>query len=641
MTIVRTMRMTALTAAIGVGMSMSAYAAYNEAPSFAAAVKAGKLPAVEKRLPDQPEVVTPVKNVGTYGGAIRRGLRGSSDHNNILRFMSPQGLSRWTPDFTGLTPNVAESWEVSADATEYTFKLRKGMKWSDGAPFTADDILFFVNDLLNNDDFYGGSPPSRFVINGKPMTGEKIDDQTVKLKFAGPYGQFLQMLATPLAQQPVLWAKHYCKQFHPKYNNQAVDLAKSAGAANWVDMFKRKCGDLEIPSRWGNPDRPTLDPWIVTKEAYTGSATRVVFKPNPYFWQVDTAGNQLPYIDEVRFGVEQDAESLVLQVIAGEIDFQSRHLDAPKNTPVFYENKDKGGYSFFKLANSSSNAMAFYFNLNHKDADKRALFSKKDFRVALSLGLDREELIDLVWVGQGEPWQIGAKKGHPLYNERLSKQFTQFDPDKANALLDGVGLSKRDSEGFRLMANGKRVSFAIDAIPTLAVEWVDALELVVGYWKKIGIEATSNPMERTIFYERGDSNKFDVQVWNAPGGLDPYLSPRNVMAVHPQGSRFALEWAKWFTSGGKKGQEPNASMKKRFDIFANYKATADAAEQKKLFGQIHDIAADEFEVFGIVTDTDRIGIMNTKLRNVPESMPRAWMYPNPGPTLPQQYYYAK
>jgi hypothetical protein len=191
------------------------------------------------------------------------------------------------------------------------------------------------------------------------------------------------------------------------------------------------------------------------------------------------------------------------------------------------------------------------------------------------------------------------------------------------------------------MDNGERVSFAVDVIPTLYVEWVDAMELIVDYWADLGIEVTSNPMERTIFYERGDSNEFDVQIWNAPGGLDPYLSPRNVMAVHPQGSRFALEWARWYTSGGRQGEEPNESMMKRLDLFAEYKATADPERQRELFAAIHDEAADAFEVIGIVTDPDRIGIKSKRLRNVPESMPRAWMYPNPGPTLPQQYYYAE
>ncbi|WP_226781583.1 ABC transporter substrate-binding protein [Oceaniglobus trochenteri] len=614
---------------------------YNEAPALAEAVKAGKLPPVAERLPAKPEVITPVEQIGTYGGTIRRGLRGSSDHNNILRFLSPQGLTRWNPDFTEVVPNLAESWEVSDDASEYTFHLREGTKWSDGAPFTADDVLFFVNDLLTNADFYGSAPPARFVIEGQPMTAEKIDDYTVKLSFVAPYGQFLQELATPLAQEPVLWAKHYCSQFHPTYNSDVQSMVDAEGAADWADLFRRKCGDLEIPARWGNPDRPTLDPWVATDEAYTGDATRVVFERNPYFWQVDTEGNQLPYVDKVRWSVEQDAESLVLQVLAGEIDMQARHLDASKNIPVYYENQERGGYDILERLNSDANAMGFYLNLNEKDPELNKVFNSKDFRIALSLGINRDEIIDLVYLGQGEPFQIGARPGHALYNEQLGRQFTEYDPDRANELLDGLGLTERDAEGYRLLPDGKRLSFQVDVIPTLQVEWVDAMELVNEQWKALGIETTTNTVERTLYYERGDSNDFEMQVWNAPGGLDPTLSPRNVMAVHPQGSRFALQWAKWYLSGGKDGMEPSDSMKRRYDLFAEFKSEADLQKQLEIFEKIHQEAADAFEVFGVALPANKVGIKSRKLKNVPMSFPAAWMYPDPGPTLPQQYYFEK
>ncbi len=614
---------------------------FGEAPMLAERVAAGTLPPVAERLPAEPEVITPHETVGSYGGVVRRGLRGSSDHNNILRFLSPQGLTRWDPQFTEVVPNVAERWDVSEDASEYTFYLREGMKWSDGEPFTADDIVFFVEDLLQNEEFYGAAPPSRYVIKGEPMEVEKIDDTTVKFTFAGPYGQFLTELATPLGQEPVLWAKHYCQQFHPTYNPDVQAMVDAEGAADWADLFRRKCGDLEVPARWGNPERPTLDPWIVTDEAYTGDATRVVFERNPYFWQVDTEGNQLPYIDRVQFGVEQDAESLVLQVIAGEIDMQARHLDAAKNIPVFYENQERGGYDILERISSAANAMGFYVNLNHRDEEMRELFNEKDFRIALSHGIDREEVIDLVYVGQGEPFQIGASPGHPLYNEQLSRQYLEHDPEKANALLDGLGLTERDSQGYRLLPSGKRLSFRVDVIPTLQVEWADAMELINNHWKELGIETSTNTVERTLYYERGDSNDFDVQVWAAPGGLEATLDPRNVMAVHPEGSRHALQWAKWYVSGGKDGTEPSESMKMRYALFEDFKAEADPEKQLEIFRQIHQEAADQFEVFGVVSDANKIGIKSKKLKNVPMSFPASWMYPDPGPTLPQQYFYVE
>ena len=127
-----------------------AQGAGKEAPALATMVADGKLPKLAERLPEKPLVVTPLEKVGTYGGQLRRGLRGSADHNGILRMVGNQGLVRWNAAFTEVLPNVAESWEVNDTSTVFTFKLRKGMKWSDGHPFTADDIVFAVEDCCKN-----------------------------------------------------------------------------------------------------------------------------------------------------------------------------------------------------------------------------------------------------------------------------------------------------------------------------------------------------------------------------------------------------------------------------------------------------------------------------------------------------------
>src|SRR5690606_2333133 len=123
-------------------------AAYQQSPVLDPLVESGALPPVEERLPAKPEVITPVHEIGTYGGTVRRGLRGSSDHNNILRFIGPQGLVRWNPTYTEVIPNVAESVEVSEDGSTFVFRLREGMKWSDGHPFTAEDILFNMENTV-------------------------------------------------------------------------------------------------------------------------------------------------------------------------------------------------------------------------------------------------------------------------------------------------------------------------------------------------------------------------------------------------------------------------------------------------------------------------------------------------------------
>jgi peptide/nickel transport system substrate-binding protein len=614
--------------------------AAGEAPMLAERVAAGTLPPLEERLPAAPEVITPLQAVGQYGGTIRRFLSGSNDHNSILRFVSPQGLTRWKPDFSEVVPNVAEGWTVNDEGSEFTFHLREGMKWSDGHPFTADDIMFFVEDLLNNEEFYPNAP-ARFVVAGETMTAEKIDDFTVTLKFAAPYGTFLTELATPLAQEPVLWAKHYCQQFHPRYNPNVQDLVDATEAVeDWPSLFRLRCGEVEAPNRWANAERPTLDPWIITGDGYTAGATQVIMERNPYFWQVDTEGNQLPYVDRLQWGVAQDAQAILLEAIAGNIDMQARRISALQNRPVLAENMERGGYRLYSRLPSASNAMAIHLNHTHKDPVMREAIRNKDVRIALSLGIDREELIDIVWLGQGEPWQIGPSREHVLFNEQLGTQFTEYDPDRANELLDAAGYAERDSEGFRLLPDGRRFAFNVNFPGVEEPQMGDALEIIREQWAEIGIGLSSSSVERSIYYSRGEANEHDFMVWGAPGGLDPTLSPRDVLAIHPQASWFAIPWTRWYLSGGTQGEEPPEAMKRRLALYDDFKKEADQAAALDIFREIHRIAAEEFEVIGITTAPAQTGIYNVNLRNVPDSLPGSWMYPDPGPTLPQTYFYA-
>ncbi|MEM9428623.1 MAG: ABC transporter substrate-binding protein [Pseudomonadota bacterium] len=615
--------------------------AQGQAPALAEMVAAGTLPPLEERLPTNPEVVAPIDSIGTYGGTIRRFLSGSNDHNSFLRFVGPQGLTRWEADFSEVIPNVAESWTTNEDSSEFTFKLREGMRWSDGEPFTADDIMFFVDDLLNNEEFYP-TAPARFVVGGETMQAEKIDDVTVKLIFAAPYGTFLTELATPLAQEPVLWAKHYCQQFHPAYNADVQALVDASPAVeDWPSLFRLNCGEVEAPNRWSNADRPTLDPWVVTGEGYTAGSTLVMMERNPYFWKVDTEGNQLPYVDTLQWGVAQDAQAILLEAIAGNVDMQARRIASLANQPVLFENAEKAGYKLFQRTAADSNDMAIHFNHTHQDPEMRALLTNKDVRIALSIAIDRDEIIDIVYQGVGEPWQIGPLPQHALYNEQLGRQHTEYDPDRANEILDAAGYDQRNGDGVRLFPSGEPIVFNVNYPGVETPQHGDTLEIIKDHWADIGIGLNATSVERSIYYARGEANEHDFMVWGAPGGLDPTLSPRDVLAVHPQASWFAIPWTRWYLSGGSEGIEPSESMKTRLALYDQFKAEADQEKALGLFRQIHQMAADEFEIIGITFRPSTYGVVNAKLRNVPEALPGSWMYPDPAPTLPWTYYYAE
>lgn len=614
-----------------------AQGAAREAPALAKLAAEGKLPPLAERISGKPLIIETQKP-GAYGGALRRGLRGSADHNGILRMVGNQGLVRWNLAFTEVLPNVAERWDINADSTEFVFHLRPGMRWSDGKPFTADDVVFAIEDCAKNTELYK-SAPSPIVIAGQACTAAKVSDTAVKFTFASPYALFLEQMATPLGQHPTLFPKHYCSGFHPKYNPGVAELARAANVSDWAALFRIRCGDIEIPSRWGNPEKPTLDPWVV-KEPYTGGTTRVVMERNPYFWQVDTAGRQLPYIDRLNFSISQDVESLLLDAISGRLDLQERHIDTLQNKPTLSQNMQKGGYRLVELVNTQAQQVQIYLNITHKDPKLRELFANKEFRRALSLGIDRKEIIELVYLGQSEPYQTGPRPGHPWYHEALARQFTEFDQEAANAILDKLGLTKKDSQGIRLRADGQRLFFSIDVIPTLFADAVDALELVKRHWAEIGVDIKVNTIERALYYTRGDNNDHDAAVWPGPGGSDPMLDPRDYFAQHPQGSRYAIPWTLWYVSGGKEGQEPPESQKQRMKLFDQARATADLAKRGEIMKELFTLTADAFETVGVCLAVNSFGICKNNLQNVPAKYPNAWSWPNPGPALPQQFFFS-
>ena len=319
---------------------------FKEAPPLAELVKAGKLPPVAERVGQDPLVIKPLHEIGKYGGTWRGGFTGPADFWNGYRCCSgPDHLLFW--DYTGdkVTPNIAKGYELQDGGRTVVLHLRRGMKWSDGQPFTADDFVFWFEDIYRNKDLVP-TPSAAMAINGKQGLVEKVDTYTVKFKFPEPYYMFPDVLAgsTDLGGQAWRGAfglggyapAHYLKQFHPKYAGQAEveKKAKDVKFDSWVRMFFNR-------SDWSlNPELPVVSPWKTVTPINTPTWT---LERNPYSVYVDTAGNQLPYIDKVVLTLAENLEVINLRAIAGEYDFQARHLDLAK-VPVFLENQQKGGY---------------------------------------------------------------------------------------------------------------------------------------------------------------------------------------------------------------------------------------------------------------------------------------------------------
>lgn len=613
--------------------AMSAQA-YTEAPELAAKVAAGELAPVARRLPDAPEVVVAHEKDGRYGGTLRTALLASGDENGVLRFIA-QGMTRWDEKFDRIVPNIAASWTVNREATEYVFRLRRSMRWSDGVPFTADDVVFAVNDVIGVREVFG-APADRYQAAGQTMRAEKIDPWQVRIRFAAGNRMLPEELAGPYGHHPVIYPKHYCAQFHAAYNPQAAEEARALGFSGWAARFNRECGAWG--ERWYTATKPTLDPWVITEPMGRG-LNPVVVRRNPYFWQVDQTGRQLPYLDAIRFDLYRDADAIQAAAVAGKLDLQIRHVGSVALREQLARLVASGSHALLRLPDVNASAVGLYLNHTTPNPALRALYADVRFKAALSQAIDREAIARTVFLGEVTPWQVGPPAGHRFYNAKLATQYTGFDLAAANRALDALGLTRRDAEGFRLMADGKRLSLHA-IVNNYSTQMLDTLKLIQPTWAQAGVELLIEAQDRVIVASRARANDYDIGVDVVSGGIDPTQNPRAYLAQHPADSRQSLLWVLWYHSGGKQGIEPPPAMRRRLQLWDQWKAAKTNAEADALFRQILAIAADELEVLGTVSSPAQTGIRVTRLHGVPDSMPGAWIWPTPNPSLPQQYFFA-
>ena len=619
------------------GTALAADLSVREAPSLGALVASGRLPAVDRRLPDRPFVEVPYETVGRYGGTLRTAILGAGDQYNLTRTIANETLIRWTPDWSKLVPSIAEDVQASADGRDFTFRLRRGMRWSDGEPFDADDIMFWYEDVFLRPELTPAKNPI-FVAAGEAVKVEKIDDITVRFRFASPYGQFLQQMAFGNGQIPVIYPKHYLKQFHVKYNPAGLDrlIAQDAKAKDWATLFNSKVSLPYLPAYWQNLDLPTLGGWVL-KSPY-GGPDRVVAERNPYYWKVDTAGNQLPYIDRITYDRIDDVQLMVLKATNGDYDYMYRHVVTPTYQSVLDEGRKKGGYRFFELRESISNDAVLMLNLNVSDPIKRAVFQNKDFRVALSTAIDRQEIIDLVLVGRADPVQVSMAPDNPLYSERLARQYTRYDPAAARRMLDGIGLDKLDAQGFRMGPDGRRFSIIFMVADVFGNGYPDIMEQVQRYAKDVGLDIQLRVTDRARLTTMLNANEQEAYIWNATGSLsDVYTDVRAYMPFQKADLFFAMRWAEWYADP-RQGEEPPAAVKAQMKVYDQVKAAIDEGERTRAMATFLEMSAEIFYTIGIYRPKPKVGIASLRLRNVRDPMYLGGAFWHPAPNLAQFYF---
>lgn len=599
-----------------------------EPPLLADQVKSGKLPPVAERLPEKPLVVTDRAAIGTYGGEIRMDSFDPVWWTTAYDLVAERMLTYSDMNTSLIVPNVLESWEVTPDGKTWTFKMRKGMKWSDGQPLTSEDVRFWWEDYATDKDI-SSSPPWQFRFGGSNMKLDVIDDYSFRFTFAAPFGNFAAHCTRFNADGPILLPAHYMKQFHAKYTDKAKleTEAKAAKLDTWIQYFNSK----RVPGIWGGPEGiltyPTFSAWFVKENPQSGI---YIWERNPFYWKVDTDGNQLPYIDNIRLDYAASTEVTKLKIAQSQLDLIGQHEVTMMEYPFYKDNEPKANYVVGDYISSMGDRVTVF--PYHTIADDKVMTEiARDYRwaEALSMAIDRDELNQTIFFGQAKMGQMSPQPSSKYYKESYGKAWAQFDKDAANKLLDDMGL-KKGPDGMRLRPDGKKLTYVIEhsgirvgpAVPKVT-------EMIAAYWRDIGIDASSKEIQDSLLVERKRNAQIQSTVWHADRCTDMllHIEPQWFIPTSDgsQGGPDA-KWGQWYLAPDKTAAglvEPPDDVKKLLNTFDQMTAVVDENERVKLGQQIFDYLEGHPLEVGLVLECPAPLLFNKNLRNLPK--PKAYI----------------
>ena len=571
-------------------------------------IAAGKLPAVEKRIPATPLVVRmdePGLQAGKHGGSLNTLIGRSRD----VRLLVVYGYSRLVgyDRKLVLTADILESFEAKDDRV-FTFKLRKGHRWSDGQPFTADDFRYFWEDVANNNELSPSGPPSDMLVDGVPPKFEVLDPLTVRYTWPKANREFLPRLAgaSPLY---IYRPAHYLKRFHKKYSPKVVETESKAGRRGWAAQHNKQ----DNMYQFDNPDLPTLEPWVNTTRP---PADRFIAVRNPYFHRIDNHGLQLPYLDRVVMSVSE-GKLIPAKASAGESDLQARDISF-NNYTFLKKNEKLNNYRALLWRTGIGSHFALFPNLNVNDPVWRALLRDVRFRRALSMAIDRGLVNQVLYFGLARESNNTVLAESPLFKEAYQKRWAKFDKKAADKLLDEIGL-KRGSDGIRLLPDGRMLEIIVETAGESS-EQSDVLELIRETWKEVGIKLFTKPSQREVLRNRVFSGEALFSVWSGleNGLATADMSPDDLAPTSQQ----QLQWPKfgqYRETAGKSGLAPDipevVELAKLSDA---WRVATSRADREKAWHQMLSIHAEQQFVIGVVSGVPQPVLARTNLMNLPE-----------------------
>ncbi len=590
-----------------------------EPPFFGEAVAAGTLPPVGDRLPASPLVVEmdAGRTIGRHGGTLNILMARSKDVRQMVVYGYAR-LVRYGRDYE-IGPDILEDVEVE-DGRIFTLRLRRGHRWSDGAPFTTEDFRYWWEDVANNPQLKPSGPRVELRIDGELPVVEIIDETTIRFSWSRPNPKFLPALASasPLY---IYRPAHYLKQFHARYTDEAKlnELAKQKGQRNWAALHNK----MDNLYKNDNIDLPSLQPWVNSTRM---PAERFTFVRNPFFHRVDPEGRQLPYIDRVVMQIAS-AKIIPAKTGTGESDLQARYLRFDNYT-FLKQNEERNGFRTLLWRNGKGSHMTLYPNLNTRDPVWRKVLRDVRFRRALSLAIDRDEINQVIYYGLALASQNTVLPQSPLFRKHYQQAWTQFDLEKANRLLDEVGLTQRNGKGLRLLPDGRAVEIIVETAGE-STEQTDILSLVRDSWRKVGIELHSKPSQRDLVRNRTYSGESLMSIWS---GLENGLPaadtvPEELAPTHQIQYQWPM-WGQFIETGGKSGEPVDMEEPKRLlALYDKWYAAGSRAERERIWHQMLAIWTDQVFTIGIISGTMQPVVVDGRLRNFPEEGMYTW---NPG-----------
>ena len=602
-----------------------------QSPILAGLVEEGVLPPVFERTGAQPLVLEGPDGAGHYGGTwLRVQTAGST---NFWRQMASPSLVRGNYLGTGFVPHLARSFEVNADKTVYTFYLREGVRWSDGHPLTSEDFAYW---WAHSDREGTGHPALR--IGGEMGRLEVVDTFTIQFRFPVPNPTFLIQVAK---NDSFALPKHYLHPYDPDQGNpeKIEALMDRSGAISAESLFRM----INTPD---NPERPQLMPWVARKHA--ANAPYILVR-NPYYWAVDTEGRQLPYLDRVIFS-QKEQDYLPLTASQGGVTFQYRKIERDSYS-VLMASRERNNYEVYHWIPQNANKFTLYVNLDRHTGEgdpasdaKRKLLLEKRFRQALSLAIDRREIIRSEYNDLVEPAQIVPKENSPFYSETLEKAFIEHEPERAARLLDEIGLTERDSEGFRLLPDGQRLNLYILVNSTQA-GW-EPINLVIQDWADVGIRATLRLRSPALYGSERSLGQYDLAFFHASAG-NPLFDP-NFYVPAAGSSSMASSYGIWFQEGGAlgypvederaKAPPEGSDLRKAMEYFAQAQITPELEKQKELVGKAFDLAAENIWSISVSKLPSELAVAHEDLRNVPKVAIGSYLFNTPSNVGPETFY---